>query len=282
MTAMALVIGLSNLLVGTAYVSLGLLSAWEAASQYRYRGLSRFGLGFSLMAASCGPHHLVHGWCVLEGAAVTTPMLAVTLIGLPAGIVFCLLRAEAMLDGRGDRTVAVNGPVMAGVAVALLIVVSTLAGWAIASPAAPYADICTTEGLQGWLAASGTGLDTAALVSLSNLWVTFTYGMVGWYLVDTQIRRYVSTHSWSLSGLALSAVFPSCAAMHLIMALTRSPEVSTLPFDLIGVPASVYFLWVVRQLHADSAIDWNRRPLAGLAATPHRPSPWSEASSTGR
>ena len=25
-------------------------------------------------------------------------------------------------------------------------------------------------------------------------------------------------------------------------------------------------MWVVRQLHADSAIDWNRRPLAGLAA----------------
>ena len=286
MTVLALVIGISNLLVGTAYVGLGLLSAWEAASQYRYRGLSRFGLGFSLMAASCGPHHLVHGWCVLEGAPVTTPMLAVTLIGLPAGIVFCCLRAEAMLNGRGDRTVAVNGPVMAGVAIALLVVVSSLAGWALAAPAAPYADICTTttaQGLQSWLApAPGTGLDAAALVSFSNLWVTFAYAMVGWYMVDTQIRRYVSTHSWSLSGLALSAVFPSCAAMHLIMALTRSPEVSTLPFDLIGVPASVYFLWVVKQLHANSAIDWNRRPLAGLAAAPHRSSPWSEVTSTER
>ncbi|MES2584287.1 MAG: hypothetical protein V4627_16305 [Pseudomonadota bacterium] len=274
---MAIVIGLCNLLVGMAYVGLGLLSAWEAASQYRYRGLSRFGLGFSLMAASCGPHHLVHGWCVLQGAAVTTPMLAVTLTGLPAGVVFCWLRAEAMLGGRGDRTVAVTGPVMAGAAVALLIVVSTLAGWAIASPAASFADICTTQGLEGWLAASGTGLDAARLVLLSNLWVTFTYAMVGWYLIDTQIRRYVSTHSWSLSGLALSGVFPTCAAMHLIMALTRSPEVSTLAFDLIGVPASVYFLWVVRQLHADSAIDWNRRPLAGLAAAPRRSSPWRES-----
>lgn len=283
MTTMALVIGISNLLVGTAYVGLGLLSAWEVFSQYQYRGPSRFGLGFSLMAASCGPHHLVHGWCVLEGAPVTTPMLAVTLIGLPAGIVFCWLRAEAMLvDGRGDRTIAVNGPLMAGVAIALLVVVSATAGWAIASPAAPYADICTTQDLQSWLAASGTGLDAATLVSLSNLWVTFTYAMVGWYMVDTQIRRYVSTHSWSLSGLALSAVFPSCAAMHLIMALTRSPEVSTLTFDLIGVPASVYFLWVVKQLHANSAIDWNRRPLAGLAAAPHRSSPWSKAASTER
>jgi hypothetical protein len=279
---MLLIIGIGNLLVGVAYVSLGLLSAWEAASQYRYRGLSRFGLGFSLMAASCGPHHLVHGWCVLQGGVVTTPMLLVTLTGLPAGVVFCWLRAEAMLEGRGDRTVAVNGTVMAGALIALLIVVSALAGWAMASPPAPYSVICTTQGIQSWFSASGAGTNGPSLVLLSNLWVTFTYAMVGWYLVDTQIRRYVSTHSWSLSGLALAAVFPSCAAMHLILALTSSSEISTLPFDLLGVPASVYFLWVVKQLHADSAIDWNRRPLAGLAASPHRSSPWSEASTTER
>lgn len=264
---MALIIGISNLLVGAAYVSLGLLSAWEAASQYRYRGLSRFGLGFSLMAASCGPHHLVHGWCVLEGGIVTPAMLVLTLTGLPAGIVFCWLRAEAMRAGRGDRTIAVNGRVMAAAVAMLLILVSALAGWAVASPPAPSSVVCTTP----------DGIDTAALVKYSNLWVAFTYAMVGCYLVDTQVRRYVTTRSWSLSGLSLAGVFPSCAAMHLILALTSSGETNTLPFDLLGVPASLYFLWVVRQLHADSVIDWNRRPLAGLAATPHRSPPWSDA-----
>lgn len=269
---MLLIIGIGNLLVGMAYVGLGLLSAWEAASQYRYRGLSRFGLGFSLMAASCGPHHLVHGWCVLQGGTVTTPMLLATLTGLPAGVVFCWLRAEAMLQGRGDRTVAVNGTVMAATAIVGLIVVSAAAGWAMASPPALPAAICTTPAVS----------NGPTLVFLSNLFVTFTYAMVGWYLVDTQIRRYISTHAWSLSGLALASVFPTCAAMHLILALTGGPDSSTLVFDLIGVPASVYFLWVVRQLHADSAIDWNRRPLAGLAAAPHRPSPWSEAPAAER
>lgn len=281
---MSLVIGICNLLVGMAYVGLGLLSAWEAASQYRYRGLSRFGLGFSLMAASCGPHHLVHGWCVLQGGTVSLPMLAMTLTGLPAGIVFCWLRAEAMLtDGRGDRTVAINGSVMAGAALAMVIMVSVLAGWALASPPVPSAVVCTAKGIQSLITDSGMGLNGPALVMYSNLWVTFTYGMVGWYLIDTQIRRYVSTHSWSLSGLSLAAVFPTCAAMHLILALTSSAaETSTLVFDLIGVPASVYFLWVIKQLHTDSAMDWNRRPLAGLAASPHRSSPWSEATSTER
>lgn len=273
----SLIIGISNLLLGMAYVSLGLLSAWEAASQYRYRGLSRFGVGFSLMAASCGPHHLVHGWCVLEGGIVSTPMLALTLTGLPAGIVFCLLRAEAMLAGRGDRTMTVNGRVIAVIAVVFLIGVSSLAGWAMASPLMiPSPVVCTTNGIQSWLMPLGAGLNAPSLVLYSNLWVAFAYAMVGWYLVDTQISRYVSTRSWSLSGLSLAAVFPTCAAMHLILALTSSPESSTLAFDLLGVPASLYFLWVVRQLHADAVIDWNRRPLAGLAASPYRSSPWSE------
>jgi len=67
---MSLVIGLGNLALGLAYAGLGLLSAWEAISLHRHRGWSRFGLGFSLMAASCGPHHLTHGWHVLQGESV--------------------------------------------------------------------------------------------------------------------------------------------------------------------------------------------------------------------
>ena len=278
---MVYVIGFGNLLVGMAYVTLGLLSAWEAASQYRYRGLSRFGLGFSLMAASCGPHHLLHGWCVLQGGTVSTPMLAVTLTGLPAGIVFCYLRAESMLSGRGDRTVAINSPVMGGAVITALIGVGLLAGWAMATPPDINPFICTTETIQSGLLGVGSSIG-ASLVLYSNLWAAAAYAMVGWYLGDTQIRRYVSTRSWSLSGLALTAVFPSCAAMHLILALTSSQETGTLLFDLIGVPASVYFLWVVRQLHADSAIDWNRRPLAGLAAAPSRAAPWGEATPVER
>jgi hypothetical protein len=275
------IIGFANLLIGMAYVTLGLLSAWEVASQYRYRGVSRFGLGFSLMAASCGPHHLIHGWCVLQGGAVSTPMLAVSLTGLPAGLVFCWLRAEAMRNGRGDRTVTINGSVMGAASIASLVAVSMLAGWALGTPPDPYQFICTTLGIQPWFAGAGAGLGPT-LVMLSNLWVSFTYAMVGWYLADTQIRRYVSTQSWSLSGLALTGVFPSCAAMHLILALTSSQDTGTLLFDLIGVPASVYFLWVVKQLHANSAIDWNRRPLAGLAAVPNRSSPWRDSVTTDR
>jgi hypothetical protein len=78
----------------------------------------------------------------------------------------------------------------------------------------------------------------------------------------------------SLSGVALTGVFFTCAQMHFIDATTGGNGLM-LVFDLIGIPASVYFLWVVKQVHNDSVMDWNRRPLVGAAAAPARPSPWS-------
>lgn len=279
---MTLIVGIGNLLVGTAYLSLGLLSAWEAISQYRYRGLSRFGVGFSLMAASCGPHHLVHGWCVLQDGTVSAPMLAITLIGLPAGIVFCWLRGEAMLGGRGDRTIAVTPPVIVTTVVMLLVTVGVLAGWSMATPALPSQDICSTRGLPFTTATSFAGINFTSLVFFTNLFVTLTYAMVGWYLIETQVRRYVTSRSYSLSGLSLAAVFPTCAAMHLILALTSGHGIATLPFDLLGVPASIYFLWIVKRLHKDSVVDWNRRPLVGVAAMPSRSAPWSDVTTVER
>ena len=101
--------------------------------------------------------------------------------------------------------------------------------------------------------------------------------MVGWYLFVTQVQRYMTDRSWSLSGLALAAVFPTCALMHVIHALSFGAHSATLVFDLLGVPASIYFLWVVKRVHRDSVINWNRRPLAGVAGTPDRSSPWRGA-----
>jgi len=271
------IVGIGNLLVGLAYSGLGLLSGWEAFSQYRRRGLSRFGLGFSLMAASCGPHHLVHGWCVLNGGTVSPAMLAVTLLGMPAGLVFCLLRLEAMLGGPGDRILVASPITIAAWTVAGLGAVGLLAGWSMASPVTPGLPICTTRGLELVVDEATRARELSALILFTNLFVSATYGMVGWYLVATQVRRYVLHRAWSLSGLSLAAVFPTCAAMHLILAVTRNHGVATLGFDLLGVPASIYFLWVVRRLHTNAVIDWNRRPLVGVASVPARDAPWGDS-----
>lgn len=272
---MSLVVGLSNLAIGIAYVGLGALSAWETISLHRYRGWSRFGLGFSLMAASCGPHHLTHGWYVLQGESVSWPMLAATLIGLPAGLVFVWLRFETMWGGQGERVFAVSPQRVALLVGLLTMVAGWLAAAAIVQPAADLSSevVCTSAGVVTRAGASG-GIDFTSVSFLANVFVTVTYGMVGVYLADYQVRRYLTSGVWSLSGVALSGVFFTCAQVHLIDAITGGGG-WMLAFDLIGIPASIYFLWVVKQVHADSVMDWNRRPLVGAMAVPARSSPWS-------
>ncbi len=276
---MSLVIGLCNLAIGLAYAGLGLLSAWETISLHHYRGWSRFGIGFSLMAASCGPHHFVHGWHVLQGESVSSPMLAATLIGLPAGLIFVWLRFETMWGGQGERLVAVSPHQVALLVGAFTIVAGWLAAWAFAQPEAafPFQVLCTSASLVAPATAPGAGIDLASVTFLANMFVTVTYGMVGWCLADHQVRRYLTSGAWSLSGVALTGVFFTCAQMHIIDATTHGNGLMLI-FDLIGIPASIYFLWVVKQVYGDSVLDWNRRPLVGAAATPARPSPWSARS----
>ena len=272
---MFVAVGISNLVIGLAYVGLGLLSAWEAISLHRYRGWSRFGLGFSMMAASCGPHHLVHGWHVLQGGDVSVAMLTATLIGLPAGLIFVLLRLEAMRGGQGERLIGASAQQMALLASALTVVAGVLATSALAQPAADFSfeTLCESAGPTSRDFVSRPEIKFLSAGFFANMFVTITYGMVGWYLAHQQVRRFVVAGDWSLSGTALVGVFFTCAQMHLVDATSSGSQVM-LFFDLVGVPASVYFLWVVRQLHKDSVTDWNRRPLVGVAGAPARPSPW--------
>jgi hypothetical protein len=271
---MSLVIGIGSLMIGIAYAGLGSLSAWETISLHQYRGWSRFGIGFSLMAASCGPHHLVHGWHVLHGETISYPMFAATLIGLPAGLVFVLLRFETVLGGQGDRWVAVSAHRAMLLVGAFMLAAGVLGAWTFAQPGADFAFqfLCTSAGFAD--RGAGAGIDYGSVTFLANMFVVITYGMVGCYLADRQVRSYLINGGWSLSGAALTGVFFTCAQMHFIDATTRDNG-SLLFFDLIGIPASIYFLWVVKQVHNDSVMDWNRRPLVGAAAAPARPSPWS-------
>jgi len=163
---MALVIGIGNLLIGLAYAGLGLLSAWETFSLRRYRGWSRFGIGFALMAASCGPHHLVHGWHALHGGEASWPVLAVTLIGLPAGLIFVGLRFETALGGRGDRPFGSSRYWAVSLIAVFAVLVGWLTGWTLAHPAtaSPPQLLCTALGLSARAAATGAGFDLACVI----------------------------------------------------------------------------------------------------------------------
>lgn len=279
---MSTIIGLGNILAGVAYLGLGVLSAWETISLHRYRGWSRFGIGFSLMAVSCGPHHLVHGWHVLQGASVSWPMLAATVIGLPAGLTFAYLRFEAACGGQGDRSMSASPQwVVLGVGI-LTLVAGWLAAWTVVQSPELGSVLQALCGSSASFAANpGFGPNIASVDLLANVFVTITYGMVGWYLADHQARHYLIDGAWSLSGIALAGVFFTCAQMHFVDAFSPGDGLR-LVIDLIGVPASIYFLWIVKQVHNDAVLDWNRRPLVGTAGAPARRSPWSTDNASER
>ncbi len=250
---MTIAAGILALLTGLAYSGLGVMAVYELGRERKTRGFSYLGGAFALMAATCGPHHLVHAeHHLLWGELATGPMFSALAIGLAPGAIFVLLRIEAHFGGRGDRFVTGNP------------------AWLLALPWA----VALAAGAIVWEAAGDVReLSVAGLAANGLLFVN--YLIVGVLVLRTQLARRPGLGGWSLSGLALGGVFVTCALSHLVAGLAQPTDWHTLLFDVAGVPFSIYFLWVVRSLHRNSLRDWNRRPLVGRASRQSRPSPWA-------
>jgi hypothetical protein len=245
--------GILTLLTGLAYSGLGLIACYELGRNHRTRGFSYLGGAFALMAATCGPHHLVHAeHHLLWGEPTTGPMLAALAIGFVPGGIFVLLRIEALAGGRGDRFVAGTPPLLAALP------------WVVAAG----------SGAVIW-AAIGEARDPNPFSLAANIVLFGNYMVVGVLVLRTQLARRPGLAGWSVSGLALGGVFVTCGVAHLVAGLVTPADWHTLLFDVLGVPFSIYFLWVVRSLHRKSLRDWNRRPLVGRASRQSRPSPWA-------
>lgn len=253
---MNIAIAVINLATGTAYLALACQALWEIARERRARGVSRFGLAYVGMALSCGPHHLIHGIDALQGQNFNWMMLISDLLVLPPAVVFVSLRVEALSGRRGDRFIS-GTPWWLRVVMVLF--------WCIC----------------GGLVAQSIARSTAGHHHLSfwavfpNVLVLVTYGMVGILLFRTQLLRHATTGGWSASGTSLAAIFPTCALTHVIYGLTASYSLAICPADWFGIPASIYFLWIVNRLYRAAIVDWNRRPIVGEKRRTERSSPWS-------
>ena len=240
---MTLLVALTNILLGCVYTAYGIITLVELNREWGRRGFSHFGGAWVFMAFTCGPHHLEHGLHVaFEGRAGGPLDLVTVLFGLPAGATWFLLRLEALTGGRGDRRV--NGTPR----------------WVAALPALSVAYL-------GVLVASAVyilrdGADFNPRLS-PNLLLLVMYGLIGYYLARTQLAGRRETGGWSLSGLSLTFVFPTCGLMHAVFALYGSVGVYDLDahgllIDWLSVPSSVYFVWVIRSLYRGTLTDWNR------------------------
>ena len=245
---MSVLVGLLNLGLGMVYTSYGVMTAIDMKRGWRSYGFSHFGAAWLAMAFTCGPHHLEHGLHQLfVGRAGSGLELLAIVAGAPAGVTWFLLRVEAVLGGRGDRPI------------------DGTPSWV---RLAPYVGAVYVAALAGGIAVvvrDGFVFDPRMTPSVLLL---VLYTMVGYYLMRTQMHRHRTEGGWSTSGIALTAVFPTCALMHLTWMVyaaagTYDVDWHLLTIDWLSVPAAVYFLWVVRALAQGTLTDWNRTAVAG-------------------
>lgn len=253
---MNLVIGVASIGLGFAYLALAAIAIHEVIQDHKTLGVSRFGIGYVLMASSCGPHHVIHGHHALMGTDAGMTVAVATLLGLPPGLTFVRFRIEAAFGGRGDRFVRGTPTWLVVVPIVFLLAAGVIIGQVVSSgPVNPW-----------------------SITTMTNSFVAVTYSLVGWPLLRTQFRRRASMGGWSVSGLSLAAIFPTCALMHLSYAFAAAGDVHSKIVDIWGVPASLYFLAVVRALYRDAIVDWNRRPVVGTIRPALRASPWRVSS----
>ena len=250
---MNVLVAIVNILLGLAYCGYGVMTAIEMRRDASLYGFSHFGAAWIFMAFTCGPHHLDHGiHALLDGTRGGPLDIVAVVVGLPVGVLWLYLRVEAFVGGRGDRFVA-GTPRWLKVAPTVAAVYVT-------------ALVAATVGVDG-------GLDLNPLVA-ANILLVGLYFAIGWVLLRTQLHNREPMGGWSVSGLSLTAVFPTCALMHAVVALyvargIYEADSHGLIVDWLSVPAAIYFLWVVRGLYRESLHDWNRvgelddRPASG-------------------
>jgi hypothetical protein len=250
-----------NLIIGSAYTGYGVMTALEMKRDWKVFGFSHFGTAWLFMAFTCGPHHLAHAfhtWTNVHQHAGWLDVMTVV-VGLPVGVTWLLLRVEAFAGGQGDRFVH-GSP-----------------AWL--RPAAVFAVVWSVGSLLiGAFVATGGSIDHAHVsgppwMVLANLALLGLYLAIGKVVLQTQLANRPGLGGWSVSGLCLTFIFPSCGVMHAMWAAYglagryRYDTVGAV-IDLLSIPAAIYFLFVVMMLHREALHDWNEGPRTVDAAEP--------------
>lgn len=236
-------VAVTNLVLGAAYTSYGVITLIELKRGWRTLGYSHFGGAWVAMAFTCGPHHLAHGIHVgFEGRPPGVIDLASVLVGLPVGVIWLLLRIEVFRGGRGDRFI------------------EKTPAWLALAPTA--AAVYMTALVAAGIRVAGKEFRLPSMMA-PNLLLVGLYMTIGYFLLRTQLRNRPELGGWSVSGCSLTAVFPTCGLMHAVWVLYAATglygyDVHGFAIDWLGVPAAIYFLWVVRGLYRDALRDWNR------------------------
>ena len=242
---MTIAVAVVNIALGVAYCGYGVMTAVEMKRDWRSFGFSHFGAAWIFMAFTCGPHHLAHGLHLgFEGRDGGLLDLVTVVVGLPVGAMWLYLRVEAFFGGRGDRFVP-------GTPSWLHLV--------------PYLGVAYVVGIVAALLSVAGGHAQVSAAAVASAALIGIYMAIGWFVTRTQLANRPSSGGWSVSGLCLSAIFPTCALMHAVfgayaLAGIYHHDIHGFVIDWLSIPAGLYFLWVIRRLYRDALTDWNEGP----------------------
>ena len=245
MTFTSFSVAVANTVLGTVYTCYGLMTIVDMKRGWRRHGFSHFGAAWIAMAFTCGPHHLDHGLHgFISGRNGGWLDLVTIAVGFTPGVIWFLLRVEAMFGGRGDRFIS-------GTPVWLELIPTALAMYTAAVIAASLWIVGPSE------------VFTARIIP--NLCLVVLYGAIGYVLLRTQLRNHPTVGGWSVSGISLAAVMYTCALMHAVFALYANSgryelDWHSAAIDIVAVPAAAYFLWVTYFLYQGWLRDWNVAP----------------------
>jgi hypothetical protein len=237
--------------IGVAYLALMVMAIHDLRSER-----SALGWGFVAATGTCGPHHLVHGEHLVTGVMTATgPEFGAAVVGLLPAVVFAVLRVQALRGERGD--VSIGGtPVLLS---AMPVVVASVYGLLFART----------------LDASASHVDLASLLPSGVEFAMFV--VIGWLLWGSQMARRRVEGVWSLSGLALTSIFLTCAFMHLTFGLNRHHDLHLIVLNWFGAAASVLFAVIAFRAARQARRDWDTRPRGQRVLHPKRNAPWALA-----
>ena len=246
---MTTAVALLNLVLGIAYCGYGVMTALEMRRDWGSFGYSLFGTAWICMAFTCGPHHLFHAIHLLAEGRRGGPLdLLAVLAGLPVAVIWLSLRVEAFRGGRGDRFIPGTPRWLLLAPRAALAYLAVLA-IAVASVVVHRPRVPVHPG-------------TAVI---ANLLLVGIYMAIGWFVLRTQLANRPSMGGWSVSGLCLAVIFPTCALMHGVWGVYAMTglyhhDLHGTIIDWLSVPAGMFFLWVIHGLYRDALSDWNDGP----------------------
>jgi len=260
-------VGLLHLAIGLMAIVLASLALVESIRSSRLTAHRHFGLALSALVTTAAAHYIVIG---LDRSgpgqgAIGAQLTAAGLALLPVAV-FLWLRVEAYLDGPGDRF-------LDGKPIWIPVLPSGVAGVTGAVLAIAWMHPPAVAG--SW----SNAVALRWLAVLPSILLVATSIAIGWSFLRGQQTRHAVLGGWSLSGLAVTLIFPTSAVSYATQALTVRPTLARSVVDWLGVPAALWFWYECRRLTGTVERSARRRTVTVPAQHARRPAPWAATDS---